>query len=66
MVVAVARLCVIFGNQRVGCVAIVAGSDGMVTAFGPRVEMVLHDMAIRTDTGLIADIGETFGVNKGV
>lgn len=64
--VAVARLGVIFGNQCVGSVAIVAGGDGMVTAFGPRVEMVLHDMAIRTDTGLIADIGETFGVNKGV
>lgn len=66
MVVPVACLCVVFWNQSVRGMAIVASCHGMMAALGPSVEMVLHNMAIRTDTRLVAQVRDTFGINKGV
>lgn len=66
MMVAIAGLCVIFRNQRVGGMAIVACGNGMMATFAPRVEMVLHDMTIRTDTWFVAEVRESLRIDKGI
>src|SRR5688572_28327556 len=62
----VLRFCQIFRNQTGRRMTVVADRDGSMARARPRVEMILHDVAIRTRPGIVGEIGIPFCVDEGV
>lgn len=62
MVIAIGGLGDVFLGEMRWDVAVVAGGEGMVWAFAPRVELVVHDVAVLTDLGVVEQISPAFGV----
>ena len=54
-----------FADRVMREMAIVADGDMLVTRVLPRVVMSLHDMAVRTGGGIVAEIGRPLAVAKG-
>lgn len=54
-----------FPNKVMGQVAVVAGRNVMVAALLPRIEVVLHYVAVCTRSGIIAEVAGALPVAKG-
>jgi hypothetical protein len=52
-------------REAVGEVAVVAGGDVVVAGFDPRVEVVLHDVAISAGVGIVGETGRAFAIAEG-
>jgi hypothetical protein len=53
-----------FPNGMVRKVAVVADRNALVTGVLPRVEMILHDVAIRTARWIVAEVTRAFSIPK--
>lgn len=60
------RLRVVFADEVMRRVTIVAGGDRMVARFLPAVKLLVHHVAICTRSGIIAQVGITLRVNERV
>lgn len=62
---AVTGLGVVFADEAVGCMAIVAGGHGVVTGAGPTVVLLLHDVTVETSCRVIGQVGCAAGIDEG-
>ena len=60
------HLDVVFRNQRVWCMAIIAGGIGVMARFLPAVKLIAHDMAICADRWIIVEVGISLGVVESI
>jgi len=58
----VPRLAVVFAQEIMRSMAVIAGSELAVRRFYPSVELFAHDVAIRAGCGIICQIGGTVGI----
>lgn len=63
---AVSGLGHIFSDGVMWCMAIVAGGNGLMAGFLPAIVLLIHDMAIRTAGGIIAQIRIALGIPEGI